>query len=444
MSELTQTGLSPAEIKKLTGMGVTSLRQIALMTPSMLGFGEAKAETIIRTARNLIANEAVARVELPKGKPEVRIVVQRIDQAVRTSIEGLLGANPKYCTITLQGSVLTITQRHGFAPQFKKVQESAKQWQAMLAAQARERNVREGLTLEKGDVQAFAKKHGLEGFASQVFQGIVGNTVMKNALSLALFSTYEEPVHTLVIGDPGSAKTLARDIIVGNFGNVTTVGANSTRSGLVCNLSTGEPGALASADQKVVLIDEFDKIGGPDLQACYELLSNGRCSIHSGRVHEDIVSRFILIGFANPSTATFSGNPVYDIGMESTLLSRFAFVVRTDPLSDSDKRKLFGEIFAGTMRLQNLPTEFDQWVKQARKHEPRIKVKRPAFEKFTAQIMRIVEEHASTPLRRDLRMGNHARRIAMSLARCEFTDVTDETLARAAKLIESYMRQWDE
>ena len=444
MSELTKLGLNPAEIKKLTGMGLTSLRQIVLANPVMMGFGEGKSETIIRSARNIVASEAVTRIELPRGKPEVRVVVSSLDQSIRTSIEALLGVTPKYCTVAIAGNVLVVTQRHGFAAQFKKVQEAAKQWQSLFEAQQRERNTQEGLTFDKSDILKFARERGLKGFANEVFQGIVGNDIMKESLALSLFSTYDEPVHTLVIGDPGSSKTLARDIIVGNFANVTTVGANSTRSGLICNLSTGEPGALASADQKVVLIDEFDKIGGQDLQSCYELLSNGRCSIHSGRIHQDIVSRFILVAFANPATATFTGNPVYDIGMESTLLSRFAFIVRTDSLQPEARRKLFGDIFTGKMRLQNLPPEFDQWIKYGRRHEPRLKVKQAALDKFTTRIMKIVDEHASTPLRRDFRMGNHARRIAMSMARAEFADVTDKTLDQATILIEAYMEQWNE
>ena len=71
-------------------------------------------------------------------------------------------------------------------------------------------------------------------------------------MAAGLFSRTREPVHVLVLGEPASAKTLARDILLRNFTGLTSVGGNATRAGLVCNRSTGEPGVLAFSDGKTV------------------------------------------------------------------------------------------------------------------------------------------------------------------------------------------------
>jgi len=124
-----------------------------------------------------------------------------------------------------------------------------------------------------------------------------------------MFSTYNEPVHILIIGEPRGGKTLSKDIIADSFVDLAKVGANTTRAGLVCNLSTGQPGALAFSNHKLVLVDEFDKIPESDVEYCYELLSNGKCHVDSARIHDTIESHFIMIAFANPKYAVFRSLP---------------------------------------------------------------------------------------------------------------------------------------
>jgi len=168
-----------------------------------------------------------------------------------------------------------------------------------------------------------------------------GNELMKRALCCALFSTPQEPVHVLVVGDPASGKTLARDIIVKKLGpEVELIEANATKAGLVCNLATGEPGVLTYSDGKIVVVDEFDKIPEQDVEYCLELLSNGKCSVHSARVHETIESHFIMIAFANPVKTAFVRNPIKDIGLPPILASRFAFIIKAEELEASRRRAL--------------------------------------------------------------------------------------------------------
>jgi len=64
---------------------------------------------------------------------------------------------------------------------------------------------------------------------------------------------------------------MAKEIIGDQFSDITYIGANTTRSGLVCNLGTGDLGALPHSHKKLVLVDEFDKIPGEDIEYCIRI-----------------------------------------------------------------------------------------------------------------------------------------------------------------------------
>jgi len=54
----------------------------------------------------------------------------------------------------------------------------------------------------------------------------------------------------------------------------------------------------------------------------------------------------------------------------------------------------------------------------------------------------LVEEHYTTQLRRDLRMGDYTRRIPQAIARASFTDVGDEELDEAEKILYDSVESW--
>jgi 2-polyprenyl-3-methyl-5-hydroxy-6-metoxy-1,4-benzoquinol methylase len=60
-------------------------------------------------------------------------------------------------------------------------------------------------------------------------------------------------------------------------------------------------------------VDEFDKIPGQDIENCYELLSNGKCTVISAKVYETIESPFTMIAFANPKGTFFRSEPINEI-----------------------------------------------------------------------------------------------------------------------------------
>jgi hypothetical protein len=293
------------------------------------------------------------------------------------------------------------------------------------------------------EVTAIARQQGFAGFVKAFFCELEGNELMKKAISCALFSTPEEPVHVLVVGDPAGGKTLARDIIARKLGpEIELVGANATRSGLVCNLATGEPGVLTYSTGKIVLVDEFDKIPGQDVEYCLELLSNGKCSVHSARIHETIESHFIMIAFANPTETVFVREPIKEIGLPPILLSRFALIVKAGEL-EADlrktllKRKLLGETPVSELSRWHLP-----WLREARKHRPRFVASEEEIDQYIDKVDNLVGRYLKTPLRRDLRMGDYAKRVPLAMARASFSDVGSQVLEEAIQLMEDCAAVW--
>lgn len=444
MDDLTTLGISPADRKKLESMGFTTLEQIALLDWYKLGMGKSKGNTLVKRAKNVLANRNIEKiVEISDSR--IRIKVKKVDKAIIESVKSALGAYSNgygNATVHIEENIITFHPHPTAMGNFSYVVQNAKNLESILQAKERDELSRKGIEMEEKEIIDFAKARGFNGFWQSVFSEIRGNEIMKKALSVALFSSYEEPAHVLVLGEPGSSKTLAKEIITRNLKDVSPIGGNTTRAGLVCSLATGQPGILAASNKKLVLIDEFDKIPKEDVEYCYELLSNGKCTIHSARVHQDIESRFIAIAFANPRTEVFTEKPMEDIGLPLTLMSRFALVVKTENLTEDEEMDLLRKKFYGEAEIRKMPEHYDQWIKLARLYKPEIIASRERVESYIKRAKEIIGKHRLTPIRRDYRMGDYSRWIPMAIARAEFSDVTNEVIDKAEEILIASIQSW--
>lgn len=461
MDDLTTLGVSASDRKKLEIMGFTTLEQIALMDRWKLGMGKQKGDTLITRARNILANKNIESIDI--REQSISVLVKTMNDAVLTSIKDVLSIYEDYLLVQCEGNKIQVSPKKIGKPTgeidewkereikeemrrtnsvFRRVKEESKKWLTIAEAKKRDILAREGIEMEREKIIDFAKARGFDGFWKNVFSEIKGNEVMKKALSVAIFSSYEEPVHVIVMGEPGTCKTLAKEIITRSFKDVSVVGGNTTRAGLVCSLATGQPGILASSDRRLVLIDEFDKIPKGDVEYCYELLSNGKCTIHSARVHQDIESKFISIAFANPQTEVFTEKPIEDIGLPRTLLSRFALIIRPEDLTEGEEMDLLRKKFRGEAEIRKMPEYYDQWIKLARLHKPEITASEGRVEDYLKRVKEIIGKHRITPLRRDYRMGDYSRWIPMAIARAEFSNVTDEVIDKAEELLTASIQIW--
>ena len=101
------------------------------------------------------------------------------------------------------------------------------------------------------------------------FANIVGNADTKLILNKAILSP--RPVHVLLVGKPGCAKTMfLTEIMYSIKKSYFTVGSNTTKAGLVNQLFEKEP--------KYLLIDELDKMNANDQVSLLHLMETGLIS----------------------------------------------------------------------------------------------------------------------------------------------------------------------
>ena len=461
MDDLTTLGVGPSDRKKLESMGFTTLEQIALMDRDSLGMGKQKGDHLVKRVHNIIANTSIVDVEVYPNA--VMIEVEKINDSIIASVLSVLSVwGDEYWKIEIQENTINIVRKllpvAGISEEwerrrieeindrasgyFEDMKKAATRWITILKARERDDMAKSGISEDQDRIKEFALERGFSGFWRNVFHEIKGNEIMKKSLAVSMFSSFKEPAHVLVLGDPGSSKSLAKDIITRNFSDLTLVGANATRSGLVCNLATGALGVLSYSDRKMVLVDEFDKIPKDNIEFFYELLSNGKTSIHSAKVHQDIKSNFMMMAFANPRSKVFGPNPMENIGLSPILMSRFALVVKTENLDKEDRMALFQKKFRGEAEITKVPELYDQWVKLARFHEPEIKASHECIEDYINTADRVYEKYLSTELRRDLRMGDYIKRIAFAIAKANFSDVTDEIIKEAKEILVDSLGDW--
>ena len=449
--ELSKLHLRPQEQRTLEDMGLDNVEKIALSWRDDLSLGKARGDAIVNRARTLLAYERIKAIDINDNA--VTVTLSDSSRPTIVSVEHVMGAwgdlnrevdnnrlvifapaarpcslcgrEPIYACRACQATLCEecrFKHEHDYCQTtaisylqdvFQRVRAKAEEYEPMPL----ERRI-EVEDEPSEEVVAIARENGFSGFAEGLFAELYGNELMKKAITCALFSTPAEPVHVLVVGDPAGGKTLARDIIARRMGaDIELVGANATRAGLVCNLVTGEPGVLASAGGKVVLADEFDKIPDQDVEYCYELLSNGKCSVHSARVHDTIESHFIMVAFANPVSTVFVRDPANEIGLPPILLSRFALVIKADELDANHRRELIKRKLLGEVATSDLSRWYLAWLREGRRHDPEWMVSETEIDSYASRINQLVQEYMKSPLRRDLRMGDYGRRMAVAIAR---------------------------
>jgi Holliday junction DNA helicase RuvB len=100
-----------------------------------------------------------------------------------------------------------------------------------------------------------------------VFDDIVGHDDIKQIFRMALYS--EKPVHILLVGPPGTSKTMFLEKILNQDRNNSyfTLGAHSSKAGMVSTLFERRP--------KYLLIDEIEHMPAADQTVLLSLMQSG-------------------------------------------------------------------------------------------------------------------------------------------------------------------------
>lgn len=118
--------------------------------------------------------------------------------------------------------------------------------------------------LKKGFTELW--KEALRINRSCSFEEIIGHYDIKQILIKAIFSG--RPVHILLLGSPGSAKTMFLTEIMQHYmASYFVVGSNTTKAGLVNQLFERRP--------KFLLIDELEKMSVGDQTSLLHLMETG-------------------------------------------------------------------------------------------------------------------------------------------------------------------------
>ncbi|MDD5503163.1 MAG: minichromosome maintenance protein MCM [Candidatus Thermoplasmatota archaeon] len=186
-----------------------------------------------------------------------------------------------------------------------------------------------------------------EGLMLQMFGGV--------AKELPSESRIRGDTHILMIGDPGTAKSmLSRYISKLAPRAVYTSGKSSSAAGLTAAAVkdpfgeggwTLEAGALVLADMGSAIVDELDKMSAEDRSALHQAMEQQEVSIAKAGITATLKTRCSLLVAANPKTGRFDQSvPIADQISDvfpPTLLSRFDLIfIITDKLDPGEDDKL--------------------------------------------------------------------------------------------------------
>ncbi|HUY55342.1 MAG TPA: AAA family ATPase [Candidatus Nanopelagicaceae bacterium] len=146
--------------------------------------------------------------------------------------------------------------------------------------------------------------HGGPVLPADAFDVIVGHEMVKQLVRRALSAP--RPVHVLLTGPPGTAKTLFLADVAQIPGARYALGSSTTKAGLLDYL-------LAQPNCRVLVIDELDKANVADLSALLSIMETGLLSrLQHGRAEHERRQVWVIAG-ANRIDR-----------MPAELLSRFA------------------------------------------------------------------------------------------------------------------------
>jgi replicative DNA helicase Mcm len=188
-------------------------------------------------------------------------------------------------------------------------------------------------------IEASVLQKHYKAFSGRAFSAISGYVAHKlhgmktirEAITLQMFS--KENVHVLLLGDPGTGKTVFLQSVE-KLHPVTAFGLGSGTSsvglGMTIKGKTVKPGLLPQANGGICLIDELNLMKKEDYASLYSAMEKGFITYDKGGTHQKFEANVRLLATANPIGDKFRGTTrdaiIRQLPFEPALLSRFTLV----------------------------------------------------------------------------------------------------------------------
>lgn len=164
-----------------------------------------------------------------------------------------------------------------------------------------------------------------------IASNISGMEDAKKAIALQLFSN--QPIHVLLLGDPGTGKTdllrAASELSpVSSFG----LGSGTSGAGLIVTVKGSEiiKGIIPEADKGLCCIDELNLMKEDSRAGLYNAMEKGFVTYDKGGHHYKFDARVKVLATANPRGDRFKGATIDELKKElpfdSALLTRFHLI----------------------------------------------------------------------------------------------------------------------
>ncbi|MFH1591245.1 MAG: hypothetical protein ABIC95_04935 [archaeon] len=212
--------------------------------------------------------------------------------------------------------------------------------------------------------------------APLIAPNLVGFDMIKKAVLLQLIS--DEPLHILLLGDPGVGKT---DILhdAAEVSPISSFGLGSGTSGVgLSAMFKGDKlikGLLPQADNGLCCIDELNLMKEQDMAGLYNAMEKGFVSYDKAGKSVRLDARISVLATANPKGDRFAGHTVEtlhkQLPFDPALLSRFhlVFLVRRPGIDEF--KKISAQIATGKKRVLKKKDKelLKRWINEIKSKE---------------------------------------------------------------------------
>lgn len=195
-------------------------------------------------------------------------------------------------------------------------------------------------------------------FIASMAPSIYGMTHVKTAIALSIMGGEAKiaagkhrirgDINTLIVGDPGMAKSQFLKYIEQTFPRaVYTSGKGASAVGLTAAVMRDENGdwclqggAMVLADDGMCLIDEFDKMNDQDRTSIHEAMEQQTISISKAGIVATLQARCAVVAVANPTEGRYDPQRTFsqNVNLSDPILSRFDMLCvlrdESDPVQD--------------------------------------------------------------------------------------------------------------